>query len=225
MGVREDIVAYCRRQVGCSYSTVPSGGKEGQSYNCSYLSTCAYRAAGLTIPGWQGHQNGDGSQSDWVWRNGHWTTDKSKLLPGDLVFFGEHRGSTSHVAVVSRAGSTPYIIDSTPPRGVAERALPTGAGFVGGGWPLAELPEAGAAKAAECDLFKGRYTFVRKATNIRTAPSLSATVTGSYAKGETVTLDGTVAYADGYLWGRYTGASTGAHRWVAVATMDFSRPA
>lgn len=86
MGVRSQIVAYCRKQLGCSYSYTPSGGKEGSSYNCSYLSTCAYKAAGLTIPKWQGHQNGDGSQSDWVYRNGHWTTDPSKLKPGDLVF-------------------------------------------------------------------------------------------------------------------------------------------
>ena len=134
MGVRSQIVAYCRKQLGCAYSYTPSGGKEGSSYNCSYLSTCAYKAAGLTIPRWQGHQNGDGSQSDWVYRNGHWTTDPAKLKPGDLVFFGSSRTNTGHVGVVSRAGSTPYIIDSTPSRGVAERKLPVSAGFVGGGW-------------------------------------------------------------------------------------------
>ena len=93
MGKREQIVAYCRKQLGCSYSYTPSGGKEGSSYNCSFLSTCAYKAAGLTIPRWQGHQNGDGSQSDWVWRNGHWTTDPAKLQPGDLVFFGSPKGA------------------------------------------------------------------------------------------------------------------------------------
>lgn len=71
MSTRSKIVAYCRRQLGCAYSYTPSGGREGSSYNCSYLSTCAYKAAGLTIPRWQGHQNGDGSQSDWVYRNGH----------------------------------------------------------------------------------------------------------------------------------------------------------
>lgn len=46
MGKRETIVAYCRKQLGCAYSYTPSGGREGSAYNCSYLSTCAYKAAG-----------------------------------------------------------------------------------------------------------------------------------------------------------------------------------
>jgi cell wall-associated NlpC family hydrolase len=135
MGLREDVVAYCRKAIGSTYDYTPSGGVEFQSYNCSYLSKCAFRAAGITIPGWQGHQNGDGSQSDWVYRNGHWTSDMSKLRPGDLVFFSDYgtRTNTGHVGVVSQSGSVPYIIDSTPSRGVVELKLPLGAGFVGGG--------------------------------------------------------------------------------------------
>ena len=45
MSTRSKIVAYCRKQLGCAYSYTPSGGKEGSAYNCSYLSTCAYKAA------------------------------------------------------------------------------------------------------------------------------------------------------------------------------------
>lgn len=136
MGVREDIVAYCRENVGCSYDWTPSGGVEGESYNCSYLSTCAYAAAGLEIPHWQGHQNGNGSQSDWVRWNGHWTDDPDELLPGDLVFFGDSPTFTGHVGV-SLGGWR--MIDSVPDGGVQERTLY--GTFVGGGWPLEWTPE------------------------------------------------------------------------------------
>ncbi len=136
MGVRDDVVAYARRQIGCEYSYIPSGGTEGRSYNCSFLSYCAYRAAGLNLPTWQGHQNGDGSQSDWVRRAGHWTTKPSELMPGDLVFFGTSPTNTSHVGI-SLGGNR--MIDSVPNGGVQERRLYSS--FVGGGWPLQELPE------------------------------------------------------------------------------------
>lgn len=219
--VRSKIVAYCRRQLGCAYSYTPSGGVEGRSYNCSYLSTCAYRAAGLTIPGWQGHQNGNGSQSDWVWRSGHWTTDKSKLKPGDLVFFGTSRTSTGHVGVVSRSGSTPYIIDSTPSRGVAERLLPTGAGFVGGGWPMNTVP----ADSTEEGFHVNKTVTVKTDfLRVRDAPS---TKTGKevarYSKGDTVTIDSIVLGDDGYAWGHYIGASSMKDRYIALGMLENAR--
>ena len=46
MGTREQIVRYAQRNIGCAYSTIPSGGRESVAYNCSYLTTCAYKAAG-----------------------------------------------------------------------------------------------------------------------------------------------------------------------------------
>lgn len=131
MGVRDEIVAYAQRNIGCAYSTIPSGGREGVAYNCSYLTTCAYKAAGLTIPRWQGHQNGDGSQSDWVRRAGNWTDSVGELRAGDLVFFGTSPYNTSHVGI-SLGGNR--MIDSVPDGGVQERRLY--ASFVGGGWPL-----------------------------------------------------------------------------------------
>ena len=226
--VRERIVAYCRRQLGCSYSYTPSGGVEGRSYNCSYLSTCAYRAAGLTIPGWQGHQNGDGSQSDWVYRSGHWTTDKSKLKPGDLVFFGTSRTNTGHVGVVSRAGSTPYIIDSTPSRGVAERLLPTGAGFVGGGWPMNTLPADSTGsewgyKVDETVTVLCDHLYVRDAPSTKTGNVVtSGGQPVRYAKGDTVDIDRMGFGDDGYCWGSYVGGS-GKRRYIALGTMELAR--
>lgn len=218
MGTRDKIVAYCRRQLGCSYDTRPSGGVEGRSYNCSFLSSRAYRAAGLTIPSWQGHQNGDGSQSDWVWRHGHWVTDTARLRPGDLAFFGTSRANTGHVAVVSRrSGGVTYIIDATPARGVAERALPASAGFVGGGWPLAQLPAEDAAAVAGTSkggvkAMRVRFGDVR---NIRSKASTRGAIKGRYGKGDEVTID-RVAISDGYVWGHYVGATSGQDRWVAL---------
>lgn len=221
MGKRETIVAYCRKQLGCAYSYTPSGGKEGSSYNCSYLSTCAYKAAGLTIPKWQGHQNGDGSQSDWVYRNGHWVTDHSKLKPGDLVFFGSKRANTTHVGIVSKAGSTPYIIDSTPSRGVVERKLPLSAGFVGGGWPLKSLPKEDAT-VVDYELIKVDKIVTVKGSgvNIRTQPSTKASIVGAYAGGAKVVID-RITFNGGLVWGSYVGLTSGKRRFIALASCDF----
>ena len=51
--------------------------------------------------------------------------------------------------------------------------------------------------------------------NIRSAPSTSASVVGSYAQGGKVTLDDWYKIADGYVWGKYT-AYSGKTRYVAV---------
>ena len=221
MGKRETIVAYCRKQIGCDYDKTPSGGVEGESYNCSFLSTCAYKAAGLTIPRWQGHQNGDGSQSDWVYRNGHWVTDPSKLKPGDLVFFGTKRTNTTHVGIVSKAGKIPYIIDSTPSRGVAERKLPVSAGFVGGGWPLKSLPKEDAT-VVDYELIKVDMIVTVKGSgvNIRTQPSTKASIVGAYAGGAKVVID-RIVFHDGLVWGSYVGLTSGKRRFIALASCDF----
>ena len=136
MSVRDKIVEYAKNAVGCDYDYDASSGIEGISYNCSFLSTCAYRHAGIDIPYWQGHQNGTGSQSDWVYWNGHWTTNPENLKPGDLVFFGESQRNTGHVGI-SLGGYK--MIDSVPNGGVDVRDLY--GSFVGGGWPLSTLPE------------------------------------------------------------------------------------
>lgn len=205
--VRERIVAYCRRNIGCRYSYVPSGGVEGESYNCSFLTTCAYKSAGLTIPRWQGHQNGDGSQSDWVWRNGHWTTDPDQLQPGDLVFFGPSRLRTTHVGI-SLGGR--WMIDSVPAGGVQTRLLY--GSFVGGGWPLKELPH----DSTEGSMSMSQTVEFTMRTNVRDKPSLRGSIVAHYAKGDTVTLDA-ARVAEGIVWGHYIGGSSGRDRWVCLS--------
>lgn len=210
MGVRDDIVAYCRDNIGCSYDYTPSGGVEYQSYNCSYLTTCAYAAAGLNIPRWQGHQNGDGSQSDWVRAAGNWTEDPDELQPGDLVFFGTTPYVTSHVGI---SLGDRRMIDSVPDGGVQERTLY--GSFVGGGWPFDFVPET--SKPIDWTLIphKGEVRFEFD-MNVRDSPSAeNGTVVAHYEAGETLNIDGFVLN-DGYLWAHYIGASSGKDRFVAV---------
>jgi len=64
--------------------------------------------------------------------------------------------------------------------------------------------------------FGGTYRCTVNGLNVRTAPSLSASVVAQYDKGQTVVLDDWYAIADGWVWGRYTGAQSGQKRYVAV---------
>ena len=215
MGEREDIVSYCRRAIGCDYDYTPSGGVEWESYNCSFLTTCAYRAAGLDIPHWQGHQNGNGSQSDWVRWAGNWATDPDDLQPGDLVFFGyydedEDEYITNHVGI-SLGGWD--MIDSVPNGGVQERELY--GSFVGGGWPFEDSPDSEGWRMIPA---KGTVRF-KYGMFVRDYPS---TIDGnkvgngiSYEAGETCNIDG-IILNDGRVWGHYIGASSKADRYVAL---------
>lgn len=55
-------------------------------------------------------------------------------------------------------------------------------------------------------------------TNVRTAPSLYSEVVATYEAGESVVVD-SLAYADGIVWGGYTGMS-GNRRYVAIGHTD-----
>lgn len=66
----------------------------------------------------------------------------------------------------------------------------------------------------------GTYTVVCDSLNVRDNPSLSANVVASYKRGETVYLEATEIYAEGYLWGMYTGSSSGAARYVAICKVE-----
>lgn len=71
--------------------------------------------------------------------------------------------------------------------------------------------------ATECHGFAGgTYRCTVDRLNVRDAPSLSGSVVASYRKGQTVVLDSWYKVADGWVWGRYTGASSGRKRYVAV---------
>lgn len=64
--------------------------------------------------------------------------------------------------------------------------------------------------------FGGTYRCTVSYLRVRDAPSLSGAEKAHYSKGQTVVLDDWYQIADGYVWGRYTGASSGQLRYVAV---------
>lgn len=64
--------------------------------------------------------------------------------------------------------------------------------------------------------FGGTYRCNTSVLNVRTAPTTAASVVAQYKSGQTVELDDWYKIADGYVWGRYTGASSGQKRYVAV---------
>lgn len=64
--------------------------------------------------------------------------------------------------------------------------------------------------------FGGTYRCTVSSLNVRDAPTLGGNVVASYSKGQTVVLDDWYKIADGWVWGRYTGASSGKKRYVAV---------
>lgn len=72
--------------------------------------------------------------------------------------------------------------------------------------------------AASASVPAGRYQCVVATLNVRSATSLSAPVVAQYHRGQTVTLDGACAVSEGYVWGRYIGASSCKKRYIAVRT-------
>ena len=64
--------------------------------------------------------------------------------------------------------------------------------------------------------FGGTYVCQANGCRVRTAPSLSGQIVAQYNKGQTVILDDWYKSSDGWIWGRYTGASSGQKRYVAV---------
>ena len=77
-------------------------------------------------------------------------------------------------------------------------------------------PEAGAAGSGSTGFAGGTYRCTVDTLNVRDAPGLSGSVVASYHKGQTVVLDSWYVSRDGYIWGRYTGATSGKLRYVAV---------
>ena len=64
--------------------------------------------------------------------------------------------------------------------------------------------------------FGGTYRCTVGTLNVRDTPGLSGSVVARYHKGQTVVLDDWYKSSDGYVWGRYTGSTSGKLRYVAV---------
>lgn len=74
----------------------------------------------------------------------------------------------------------------------------------------------GASGSGSTGFAGGTYRCTVDTLNVRDAPGLSGSVVASYHKNQTVELDDWYKSRDGYIWGRYTGATSGKLRYVAV---------
>lgn len=75
----------------------------------------------------------------------------------------------------------------------------------------------GAGDSGQTVTVAGAYVVVSQdGLNVRSEPSTSAEVVATYSTGDTVNLDGWSTTGDGWVWGRYVGASSGKHRYVAI---------
>ena len=81
------------------------------------------------------------------------------------------------------------------------------------------VPAKPATAPSDAGSFGGKYRCTVNGLRIRTSPGLgdgNIVPNVSYNKGDTVNLDNWYKIADGWVWGRYTGASSGQPRYVAV---------
>ena len=65
-------------------------------------------------------------------------------------------------------------------------------------------------------IFGGTYRCTVNGLRVRDAPTTKGNVITSYNAGQTVVLDDWYTSSDGYIWGRYTGSSSGKLRYIAV---------
>lgn len=73
-------------------------------------------------------------------------------------------------------------------------------------------------------VFGGTYRCNVDVLNVRNAPTTRGTqVVAQYERGDTVILDDWYVSEDGFIWGRYTGATSGKYRYVAVGR-DTGKP-
>ena len=218
MGIRERIVECAKEYLGVPYKSIYGGtGPEDGGFTCSGLTWRAYHDAGIEIPVAQGihsyytgSYNGWETQAGWVLNHGHYTDDADELEVGDLVFYSPvwDMEQTGHVAIylgdgmVIHANGAPVSVDP----------ISAGGNFVGGGWPLVDLPDDGHSLMLPT---KGAVRFLY-GMNIRSGPSVAAERRGKLDAGETRNIDGITLNED-MAWCHYIGSNSGKDCFVAVA--------
>lgn len=127
-----------------------------------------------------------------------------------LNYTGDANGNlTNHDMFANTGCPGPYLKPKMP-----ELAAAVNARLNGGAAPT-PTPSTGGSSGSTSD-FGGTYRCNVSVLNVRTSPSLSGSVVTQYKRGQTVVLDNWYKIADGYVWGRYTGATSGQLRYVAV---------
>ena len=112
-------------QVGKPYVWAAAG---PDAFDCSGLTSYAYRAVGYSIP------HSAQAQFNRVAGAGHLVYDISALNPGDLIFWGYSGNSIYHVGMYIGGGQ--YVHASMPGVGVVVSSLSTSGTYMGGGSPV-----------------------------------------------------------------------------------------
>lgn len=218
MGTRERIVECAKEYIGVQYKGKYQGtGPEDGGFTCSGLTWRAYHDAGIEIPVCQGihsyftgSYNGWDTQAGWVLNHGHFTEDEDELEIGDLVFYSPvwDMEQTGHVAIYVGDGMVIHA-NGAP---VAITPLSDGGNFVGGGWPLVELPDDSGSLLIPT---KGAVRFLF-GMNIRSEPSTDSDKRGWIDAGESRNIDGITLNED-MAWCHYIGSNSGRDCYVALA--------
>lgn len=131
---------------------------------------------------------------------------------GSLTWTGDKNGTiTAHYMFVATTCMGPYLTSKMPE--LARRVNEA----LGAGTPVPSVPQTPAPTPDKTGSgFGGTYVCQADGCRVRCAPSLSGQIVAQYSKGQTVILDDWYVNADGWIWGRYTGASSGQKRYIAV---------
>ena len=129
-----------------------------------------------------------------------------------LRWSGDRNGSiTSHDMFTSTLCMGPYLRSKMPE--LADRVN----AILGGGASAPSAPSAPSVPQGSSGTgFGGTYVCQYNGCRVRTAPGLSSAVVASYNKGQTVVVDDWYVSKDGWIWARYTGASSGQKRYIAI---------
>lgn len=80
------------------------------------------------------------------------------------------------------------------------------------------------ANIPDAKIYSGTYKCMVPSLNVRSKPTLKADIVAQYKYGNTVNLDNTRIIADGFVWGRYIGFTSGKYRYVAIGPNDGKEP-
>lgn len=193
-------VAYARAQIGSPYLW---GGNGPDRFDCSGLTSAAWRAAGVTIP----------RTADAQWK-GLPRVPLSQLRPGDLVAFGYSSSYADHIGIYAGNGQ---LIDTSSHRaggGVGMQSLKSRAG--GGSWHALGAvrpqsagsvstknrsnPPASTPRAAARQVFGGSYACAAALIQRESGWRVNATNPSSGAYGLPQALPGSKMAAAGPDW-------------------------
>ena len=229
---RERLLTVARGQTGVRYWSMHTGpkGSGSEGWGCAMFVAWIYRQVlGTDYYGSCWNFAGDALGQSVNQGGGEWRfVGADEALPGDCVLYcaSGHTGTDyddyGHIAMYLGNGR---VI------GAMGRGTPGSGGYLNIG--IKETNTAGQSiggimKFIRCTRLdkeeQGVYPLAatikfKTGTYVRVAPSMKAKTVAKYAKGDTCHIDG-VTFGEGYMWGVYTGASSGQKRYVFLGSHE-----